>query len=37
MSDERRLDLGLLERALVQFKRALEDYAAHPEAEAYRD
>lgn len=37
MSDQQRLDLGLLERALAQLKRALADYAAHPETEAYRD
>jgi nucleotidyltransferase substrate binding protein (TIGR01987 family) len=37
MSDERRLDLGLLERALAQFKRALNEYAMHPQEEAYRD
>lgn len=37
MSDERRLDLGLLERALAQFKRALAEYALHSHEEAYRD
>lgn len=37
MSDQQRLDLGLLERALAQLKRALADYATHPETEAYRD
>ncbi len=35
--NDQRLDLGLLERALVQLKRALAEYAAHPETEAYRD
>ncbi len=37
MSDQQRLDLGLLERALAQLKRALADYAVHPDIEAYRD
>ena len=37
MSDERRLDPGLLEKALTQLQRALVDYDAHPEMEAYRD
>lgn len=37
MSDDRRLDLGLFERALTQFKRALKEYGAHPKEEAYRD
>ena len=37
MSDHQRKDLGLLERALAQLKRALADYAMHSEMEAYRD
>ena len=37
MSDQQRLDLGLLERALAQLKRALAEYAVHPQTEAYRD
>lgn len=37
MSDQQRLDLDLLERALARLKRALTDYAMHPETEAYRD
>lgn len=37
MSDQQAIDLGFLERALAQLKRALADYASNPETEAYRD
>ena len=37
MSDERRLDLRLLERALAQLRHALGEYAAHSQTEAFRD
>ena len=34
---DQELDLGLLERALAQLKRAITDYTLHPQTEAYRD
>ncbi len=37
MSDERRLDLTLLERALSRLNQALKDYDAHPESDSLRD
>lgn len=37
MSDERRLDLSLLERALGRLSQALRDYDAHPESDSMRD
>ncbi len=37
MSDERRLDLSLLERALARLTQSMTDYDAHPESDSFRD
>ena len=37
MSDERRLDLGLLKRALARLEEGLADLPRHPGVDAYRD